>query len=55
MTVRNENDFSKAQRGKFFRKDAALQLPIHLDPQVSDHLALRAKHEGIKAFYQIPG
>jgi len=24
--------FSNAQRGKFFRKDAVLELPIYLDP-----------------------
>ena len=48
MTMQNEYDFSNAQRGKFFRKDAVLELPIYLDPQVRDYLAARAKDKGIE-------
>jgi len=46
--MRNEYDFSNAQRGKFFRKDAVLELPIYLDPQFRDYLAARAKDKGIE-------
>lgn len=46
--MQNEYDFSNAQRGKFFRKDAVLELPIYLDPQVRDYLAARAKDKGIE-------
>lgn len=46
--MQNEYDFSNAQRGKFFRKDATLDLPIYLDPQVRDYLAARAKAKGIE-------
>lgn len=46
--MQNEYDFSNAQRGKFFRKDAMLELPIYLDPQVRDYLAARAKDKGIE-------
>lgn len=48
MTMQNEYDFSNAQRGKFFRKDAVLELPIYLDPDVRDYLAARAKDKGIE-------
>jgi hypothetical protein len=46
--MQNEYDFSNGQRGKFFRKDATLELPIYLDPQVRDYLAARAKAKGIE-------
>lgn len=41
-------DFSNAERGKFYRRDAALQLPIYLDPQIREYLAARAKAKGIE-------
>jgi uncharacterized DUF497 family protein len=44
-TMQNEYDFSNAQRGKFFRKDAVLELPMY---QVRDYLAARAKDKSIE-------
>lgn len=32
--MRQEYDFSKAERGKFFRPDAKLNLPVYLDEDV---------------------
>lgn len=32
--MREEYDFSKAERGKFFRPDAKLNLPVYLDEEV---------------------
>jgi hypothetical protein len=46
--MRNEYDFSNAERGKFYRKDAMLELPIYLDPKVREYLAARAKAKGIE-------
>lgn len=46
--MQNEYDFSDAERGKFFRKDAVLELPIYLDPEIRDYLAARAKDKGIE-------
>lgn len=46
--MQNEYDFSNAQRGKVLRKDATLELPIYLDPQVRDYLGGRAKAKGIE-------
>ncbi len=32
--MREEYDFSKGERGKFYRSDAKLKLPIYLDDEV---------------------
>jgi hypothetical protein len=45
--MQNEYDFSGAERGKFHRKEAVLELPIYLDPKVREYLAARAKAKGI--------
>jgi hypothetical protein len=42
-----EIDFSKGERGKFYRKGAHLQLPIHLEAQVQNTLAAIANAKGI--------
>ena len=46
--MRDEYDFSNAERGKFHRKNAVLQLPVYLDPEVREYLAARAKAKGIE-------
>ncbi len=46
--MKNEYDFSNAQRGKFFRQDATLQLPVYLEADVRDYLTVRAKAKGIE-------
>jgi len=45
--MKDEYDFSKADRGRFYRKDAALVPPVHLDPKVLAFLAARAQARGI--------
>lgn len=45
--MKPEYDFSKAERGKFFRPDAELRLPIYLSPEVQAYLAARAAQKGI--------
>ena len=32
--MKGERDFSKAERGKFYRPDAKLNLPVYLDDEV---------------------
>jgi len=32
--MKAQYDFSKGERGKFYRPDAALNLPLYLDPDV---------------------
>jgi predicted HicB family RNase H-like nuclease len=45
--MKDEYDFSKAERGRFFRQDAVQVPPVHLDPQVLAFLAGRAQARGI--------
>ncbi|MEE4376923.1 MAG: hypothetical protein V2J55_05340 [Candidatus Competibacteraceae bacterium] len=42
-----EIDFSNGERGKFYRKNARLQLPIHLEASVQDTLAALANAKGV--------
>jgi hypothetical protein len=44
--MKDEYDFSKAERGKIFRPDAQLIPPLHLDPEVLSYLAERAEARG---------
>ena len=44
--MRREYDFSKAIRGKFYRKGAELRLPIYLDPKVRSKLERIARKKG---------
>jgi hypothetical protein len=45
--MKDEYDFSGAQRGKFFREGVRLVPPIHLEPEVLDYLAKRASANGV--------
>jgi hypothetical protein len=45
--MKDEYDFSIAERGKFFREVARLVPPIHLDPEVLDYLSERAAARGV--------
>ena len=45
--MKPEYDFSKGERGKFFRPNAELRVPIYLDSDVQTYLAERAAQKGI--------
>ncbi len=45
--MKPEYDFAKGERGKFFRADAELRLPVYLDADVQRYLAERAAEKGI--------
>lgn len=45
--MKEEYDFSHAERGRFYRPDANLELPVHLDEEVYRYLQNRAKAKGI--------
>jgi hypothetical protein len=45
--MKPEYDFSKGERGKFFRPNAELRLPIYLSPDVQNYLTERAAQKGI--------
>jgi len=46
MNMRREYDFSKAARGKFYRKGAEMRLPIYLDPKLQSKLERIARRKG---------
>jgi len=44
--MRDEYDFSKGERGKFFKPDAQLNLPVYLDDDVRSYLQRQATAKG---------
>ncbi|MFZ3308533.1 MAG: hypothetical protein WA280_04085 [Xanthobacteraceae bacterium] len=45
--MKDQYDFSNAERGRFYRTGAVLAPPVHLDPQVLAFLTARAQARGI--------
>jgi hypothetical protein len=45
--MKDEYDFSRAERGRFYRPDAIMVPPVHLDPEVLAFLTVRAQARGI--------
>jgi len=45
--MKKEYDFSKGERGKFYRKDMKLNIPIYLDEQISQVVEKIASKKGI--------
>jgi uncharacterized DUF497 family protein len=45
-TMRREYDFSKGVRGKFYRTDGRLLIPVYLEPEVRAFVADRAAEAG---------
>lgn len=46
--MKDEYDFSNAERGKFYRPDAQLNLPVYLDSDVRDYLIVKANSKGVE-------
>jgi hypothetical protein len=46
--MKEEYDFSKGERGKFFRENARLNLPVYLDEEVQSYLQERARSKGVE-------
>jgi cytidylate kinase len=44
--MKREYDFSRAARGKFYRKGAVLRLPIYLDAKLQSQLERIAQKKG---------
>ena len=44
--MRDEYDFSKGKRGKFYKPDAQLNLPVYLDSEVRRYLQRQAAAKG---------
>jgi len=45
--MRKECDFSKGQRGKFYRSDMKLNIPIYFDEEVSAFVEKIASKKGV--------
>lgn len=46
--MKQEYGFSNAERGKFYRPNAKLNLPVYLDEDVRDYLANKAKSKNVE-------
>jgi len=45
--MKKEYDFTKGERGKFYRPDATFNIPIYLDQEVLAYLSERASSKGV--------
>lgn len=45
--MKEEYDFSKGERGKFYHQDAEFDLPIYLEPDVAAFLRKIATKKGV--------
>jgi hypothetical protein len=45
--MKKEYDFSKGERGKFFRKNIKLNLPIYLEPDIRKFVENIASKKGL--------
>ena len=45
--MKPEYDFSRSERGKFFRPNAEVRLPIYLNSDVQTYLTERAAEKGV--------
>jgi len=46
--MKDEYDFSKGERGKFYCKDAVFYIPVWLDPDVMSYFMARAQVQGVE-------
>jgi hypothetical protein len=46
--MKKEYDFSKGERGRFYRADAKLNIPIYLDKDILTYLSDKARTKGIE-------
>jgi hypothetical protein len=44
--MKDEYDFSQGERGKFFKPDAQLNLPVYLVEEISTYLRKQAEAKG---------
>lgn len=46
--MKREYDFSKGERGKFYKPGAVFKLPVYLDEEVQTYLAKKAEPKGVE-------
>ena len=49
MSMKKEYDFSKGTRGKFYRPNVRLNLPVYLDEDIADFVQRYAKRKNVDA------
>lgn len=45
--MKKEYDFSKGERGKFYHPDAEFDIPVYLEPDISEYIRTIASRENI--------
>jgi len=45
--MKEEYDFSNAERGRFYRPDTQLNIPVYLDQDIESWFAEKAKAKGV--------
>ena len=45
--MKEQYDFSKGDRGKFYRPNSVFKIPVYLDEKVQNYLAANAERKGI--------
>jgi hypothetical protein len=45
--MKDEYDFSKGERGKFYKPDAELRIPVYLQKDIAEFLQKIAEEKGI--------
>jgi hypothetical protein len=45
--MKSRYDFSKGERGKFYKPESVFKLPVYLDEDVEDYLAKKAEARGV--------
>lgn len=45
---KEEYDFSQGARGKFYKSDTQLNIPVYLDSDILEYLSSRAKAKGVE-------
>lgn len=45
--MKDQYDFSKGVRGKFYKPDAVFRLPVYLDESVQSYLSSKADAKGV--------
>lgn len=46
--MKQRYDFSKGERGRFYKPDAVFRLPVYLDEKVERYLAAKADAKGVE-------
>jgi hypothetical protein len=45
--MKDQHDFSKGERGKFYNADAVFKFPLYLEPDVDDYMRRLAERKGV--------